>query len=107
MVGAGRRSGVNLEKRPAGHEPAECMTITLDIAPEVQAELARRAAAQGRALEVYVAGLLEEAAHLPVPGRLNEDRLECTLREVAQFSRKIPSLPDEVFTREALYQDHD
>jgi hypothetical protein len=83
------------------------MTITLDIAPEVQAQLARQAAAQGRVLEAYAAGLLEEAAHLPVPGHLTEHRLESTLREMAQFSRKIPSLPDEALTREALYQDHD
>ncbi len=41
------------------------MTITVDIAPEVQAELARQAAALGRALEVYAASLLEEAARVP------------------------------------------
>jgi hypothetical protein len=41
------------------------MTITLDIRPEVEAELARQAAAQGRALEAYAARLLEEAAHFP------------------------------------------
>ena len=41
------------------------MTITLDIKPEVQAELTRQAAAQGRPIEAYLAGLLEEAAHIP------------------------------------------
>lgn len=41
------------------------MTITLDIRPEVEAALARQAAEQGRALEAYAAGLLEEAARLP------------------------------------------
>jgi hypothetical protein len=41
------------------------MTITVDIRPEVQAELARQAASQGRAVEVYAANLLEEAVHLP------------------------------------------
>ena len=84
------------------------MTITVDITPEVQAELARQAAAHDRAIEVYVASLLEEAAHLPTgASRLNQDRLEDTLREMAQFSHKISSLPDEAFTRESLYQDHD
>jgi hypothetical protein len=43
------------------------MTITLDIRPEVQAELARQAASQGLALEAVAASLLEEAVHLPVP----------------------------------------
>jgi hypothetical protein len=41
------------------------MSITIDIKPEVQAELTRQAAAQGRGLEAYAAGLLEEAVRLP------------------------------------------
>ena len=41
------------------------MTITVDIRPEVQAELAQQAAARGRAIEAYAASLLEEAVHLP------------------------------------------
>jgi hypothetical protein len=41
------------------------VTITLDIRPEVQAELARQAAVHGRALEAHAASLLEEAVHLP------------------------------------------
>jgi plasmid stability protein len=41
------------------------MTITLDITPELQAELARQAAAHGSAIEAYAAALLEEALHLP------------------------------------------
>jgi plasmid stability protein len=41
------------------------MTITLDITPELEAELARRAAAEGRAIESYAATLLQEAVHLP------------------------------------------
>lgn len=45
------------------------MTIAIDIRPEVQAELARQAAAQGRGLEAYAASLLEEAAHVPASQR--------------------------------------
>jgi hypothetical protein len=41
------------------------MTIIVDIRPEVQAELARQAAAHGRALEAYAASLLEEAVYIP------------------------------------------
>jgi plasmid stability protein len=41
------------------------MTITVDIRPEVQAELARRAAVHGSATEAYAASLLEEAVNLP------------------------------------------
>ena len=41
------------------------MTITIDIKPEVQAELARQAASSGKPVEDYAASLLEQAAHLP------------------------------------------
>ena len=84
------------------------MAIIVDIGPEVQAELARRAAAQGSRVETYAATLLEEAVQLPpVQPRLSPDRIENTFREMARFSHKIPALPDSAFTRESLYQDHD
>lgn len=41
------------------------MTITVDIRPEIQAELARRAAVHGRAIEAEAASLLEDAVHIP------------------------------------------
>jgi hypothetical protein len=43
------------------------MTITLDIRPELQAELARQAAVQGRAIETVATALLEEALRHPLP----------------------------------------
>ena len=46
------------------------MTITLDIRPEIQAELARQAAAQGRAVEAVAAALLESAVH---PGAVQQE----------------------------------
>jgi hypothetical protein len=39
------------------------MTITLDIRPEIEAVLARQAAAHGLGIGEYAASLLEEAAH--------------------------------------------
>ena len=41
------------------------MTITVDIRPEIQAELARQAAARGSAIEAYAASLLEQAVEVP------------------------------------------
>ncbi|MGA3016878.1 MAG: hypothetical protein ABSF62_07140 [Bryobacteraceae bacterium] len=41
------------------------MTITLEIGPELQAELVRRAAAQGVGIDAYATSLLKQAAHLP------------------------------------------
>lgn len=84
------------------------MTIHIDIKPEVQAELSRQAAAHGVDIGAYAATLLEEAAHVPARARtLSQHQLDDTLRELAQFSHKIPLLPDEAFSRESLYRDHD
>jgi ketosteroid isomerase-like protein len=55
------------------------MNITVDIRPEAKAELARQAAAQGRALEAYAASLLEDAAHVPpqqMPRRTGQDIID-------------------------------
>jgi hypothetical protein len=40
------------------------MRLTVDVRPEVEAELVRQAAASGRAIEVHAAALLENAVHL-------------------------------------------
>ncbi len=42
------------------------MTITVDIRPEVQAELVRQAAARGSALETYAANLLKAQRIFPL-----------------------------------------
>ncbi|HWB86430.1 MAG TPA: hypothetical protein VG675_19970 [Bryobacteraceae bacterium] len=84
------------------------MSITINIKPEAEAELTRQATAHGVQPEDYAAALLEEAVHTSVSAKtLTEDQLDHTLRELARFSHKIPLLPDEAFTREGLYRDHD
>lgn len=84
------------------------ITISIDIKPEVQAELTRQAAAHGIGLEPYAASLLEEATQAAgQANRLTKDRLNQTLKELAQFSHKIPLLPDGAFSRESLYPDED
>jgi hypothetical protein len=85
------------------------MTITVEINPEVQAELAIQAAARGLDVPTYSAVILEQAAqpaHLE-PKNRSLDEFEKSLDRIAQFSHKIPVLPDHAFSRESLYQDHD
>lgn len=85
------------------------MPITINIGPEAEAELTRQAAAHGVQREDYAASLLEEAIHhLDASAKmLTTDQLDRMLCEVTQYSHKIPLLPDEALTREALYRDHD
>jgi len=50
------------------------MTITVDISPEVEAELARKAAARGIDVPAYVATLIEQAARPEESGGLKYQR---------------------------------
>jgi hypothetical protein len=95
------------EEEPGDNQ--EAMTITINIKPEVEAELARQAEVRGMDVPAYAATLLEQAAHPPKAESVNRslEEFEKTLDRIAQFSDKIPVLPDEAFSRESLYQDRD
>ena len=84
------------------------MTITINIKPEIEAELTRQAEIHGMDVPAYAASLLEQAAKPPQPD-VDRDlgKFEKSLDRIAQFSDKIPALPDEAFSRESLYRDHD
>ncbi len=80
------------------------MTITVDIRPEVQAELARQAAAHGRALEAHAASLLEEAVHASV----EPPHQQRTGRELIDACAKVRGLltdeeVDTVFSRTSSF----
>jgi hypothetical protein len=84
------------------------MSIIINVTPDIETELTRQAAAHGVDLDAYAATLLEEAAHMGAASKkLSPDQLDRTLQELAQFTHKIPILPDEAFSRESLYRDHD
>ena len=83
------------------------MTIMIDLAPELQAELARQAATHGRAIEAYAASLLEDAVHLqpePAPvrtgqalidacakvgGLLTDEEVDTSFRRSPSFARPV------------------
>jgi hypothetical protein len=60
--------------------------------------------------ESYVRSLIDDAVRSTAePLRLREPRMsmEEFVEAMAANSDKIPVLPDEAFTRESFYQDHD
>jgi hypothetical protein len=89
--------------------------IQLQLQPEYEAQLAAEAQARGMALERYVAEKLKQSEpsaavttpEEPVSPAARLADLEDFFKEMARYSDKIPLLPDEAFTRESLYQDHD
>jgi hypothetical protein len=82
------------------------MQITVDVPDELAAE----AQARGLTPEEYVRGLVDDAVRRTAVGlRLREPRMSIKefLEAMAASSDKMPILPDEAFTRESFYQDHD
>jgi hypothetical protein len=78
------------------------MTITVDIRPEVQAEIARQAASHGRAIEAYAASLLEEAVDLPAGTLTNAERRQREgTRSLVEVCAMVRGLTDDVdFSRD-------
>lgn len=81
------------------------MVIRINV-PEA---LAARAQAQGVPLEAYVEELLAQQAATVSPEirRVQTpEQIRAWLDSLAQFSDKIPPLPDNI-SREWIYQEHD
>jgi hypothetical protein len=89
-----------------------CYAFHMQVTVDIPDELAAQAQARGLTLESYVRSLIDAAAGsslLPLPPPHHYPRIdtETFLRNMAKYSEKIPQLPDEAFTRESFYQDHD
>lgn len=87
-----------------------CYAFLMQIMVEIPDELVAQAQARGLTPEVYVRSLIAAAAGerpLPLPPAKPKKDLEAFFRAMAANSDKIPQLPDEAFTRESFYQDHD
>jgi len=79
------------------------MTITIDITPEVQAALARQAAAEGREVESYAARLLEQALHPTSSGAAvsPENRPHEAEKTLVEVCAMVKGLTDDVdFSRD-------
>jgi hypothetical protein len=65
------------------------MTITLDITSELEAELARQAAAHGSALEAYAATLLAEAVHVPEDAVFDRARAQAAAARIRELRKGV------------------
>jgi hypothetical protein len=84
------------------------MQITVTI-PD---EFAARVKARGLEPQSFGQSVIDDAVRATpatsVPIRpKNKMDMQTFLKNMAAFSDKIPHLPDEAFTRESFYQDHD
>ena len=65
------------------------MSITIELAPELQAELARQAATQGVGIDAYAARLIENAAYRGIA--INEPPSSTPSREVFEAIETLKS----------------
>ena len=82
------------------------MQITVTIPDDFAAQVKAR----GLTPESYVESLIDDAArmaHAPLPPAKPKMDMESFFQAMSAYSDKIPQLPDEAFTRESFYQDHD
>jgi hypothetical protein len=83
--------------------------IQIELRPEFEARLAAEAQARGVEVQTYVESLLEQAMATKIipPRRRTREEMRTFFEAMAANSDKIPQLPDDAFTRESFYQDHD
>jgi hypothetical protein len=82
------------------------MRVTLNIPDDLAAQVRLR----GLTPEGYVQSLVDDAARTTptaLPPAKPKMEMEAFLQAMAANSTNIPHLPDEAFTRESFYQDHD
>ena len=84
--------------------------IQIELQPGTEARYAAEAHGRGMALEQYIAEKLEtDAVRTPkqeknIAAKLAD--LEVFFKEFAKYTDKIPHIPAEALTREAIYGDH-
>ena len=85
------------------------MTLTLEIAPEIEGHIIKKAERMGLSVQEYVSLVLEQTWKLePVFNQLSpEERAERFLQWAGSHRRDTPLLTDEEISREAIYGGRD
>lgn len=89
---------------------SSCYLHSMEITVNIPDEVAEKARALGMTPESYVARLVAGKTAKAEPEISTEERmakLEKFFKQISSHSEKIPRLPDEAFTRESFYSDHD
>jgi len=82
------------------------VTVTLDLKPEVEANLRARARASGMALEEYVLSVVEQAAAISMgaPSPAGKSPREEAVRRMLEFGEKHHLSLGEPITRQFLHE---
>jgi hypothetical protein len=92
--------------------PLPCYAFLMQITVTIPDEFAAQVQARGLEPQSFGQSVIDDAVRAapaasgPIRPK-NKMDMQTFLRRMAEFSDKIPQLPDEAFTRESFYQDHD
>jgi hypothetical protein len=79
------------------------MTVTIELPPEIEENLAAQAAAQGISLRQYLRHLLEEQVPSRRGASLTPAQRAALWRESVMGLPRTPPLPDRAIDRDAIY----
>jgi hypothetical protein len=80
----------------------------MQVSVTIPDDIAAQALASGMTPESYVQELIAARNPAPQPSIAQKlADLESFFAEITAYSGKAPNLPDEAFSRESLYRDHD
>jgi hypothetical protein len=87
-----------------------CYAFSMQITVTIPDEFAAQVQARGQEPQSFGQSVIDDAVRAapatPKPVKPKRD-MEEFFRVMSAYSDKIPQLPDEAFTRESFYQDHD
>jgi hypothetical protein len=81
------------------------MSVKIELPPEIEANLAAQAAAQGMSLPEYLQHLLEEQAGAPKSNRMTPQERATFWRESVKGLPHTKPLSDEAISRESIYAE--
>jgi hypothetical protein len=81
------------------------MTVTIELSPEIEADLKAQAEARGLPLVHYLQDLLRERASLVADPLLSPGERAALWRKSAKGLPYSPPLSDEAISRESIYGD--
>jgi hypothetical protein len=94
--------------------------LQVELAPEIEKRLVAAARAEGLEPAAYASRLISATINARINARINapidvltsekhlsQEELDAVLDRLASRGDNMPDLPDEAYTRESFYQDHD
>jgi hypothetical protein len=84
------------------------MTLTLELKPAIEAQIAEKAVAQGISVEQYISNVIENLANETQPPRLSpRERAELWREWIDSHAVGGPPLSDYAVSRESIYTRDD